>query len=167
VIYTPQPYECYESLYMPISLGIGLSYKYSDKLMVSFDIYKTNWNDFILQDTNGNELSPITGESIETSKIDASSQFRMGMEYIILESAEYALPLCLGMFYDPVPAKNSPDNFWGITFGTGFIEKQSFTFDIAYQFRFGKNVGDSVLDQLGFSQSVFEHTLYSSLILYF
>ncbi|ETR67298.1 MAG: hypothetical protein OMM_05207 [Candidatus Magnetoglobus multicellularis str. Araruama] len=166
-INTPQSYECDESLYMPMSIGLGISYKYSDKFTVSFDIYRTNWNDFILKDLNGNERSPITGESIETSTINASNQFRVGMEYIMLESAKYALPFCFGLFYDPAPAENSPDNFWGITIGTGFIEKQLFTFDIAYQFRFGKNIGDSILDHLGFSQSIYEHILYSSVILYF
>ncbi len=40
-------------------------------------------------------------------------------------------------------------------------------FDMAYQYRFGNNVGTSIMKEWDFSQDVEEHTVYSSLIIHF
>ena len=53
-----------------------------------------------------------------------------------------------------------------ISVGTG-IGIGRFIFDIAYQYRFGKDVGKSILPDLNFSQDVDEHTVYASIIIHF
>ncbi len=82
-------------------------------------------------------------------------------------NAKYVFPLCFGVFYDPAPAQGSPDDFYGFSIGSGIAHKRWFSFDIAYQYRFGNNVGSSVLKDWDFSQDVYEHAVYTSVIFYF
>jgi long-subunit fatty acid transport protein len=154
-----------EELEMPMSYGLGLAYRFSDKFTASIDIYRTKWDDFVLIDTNGNKTSPITGQPISKSDIDPTHQVRIGAEYLFI-TTKYVIPLRGGIFYDPSPAEGSPDDFFGFSLGSG-IAKGRFVFDIAYQYRFGNDAGTSIMQNLDFSQDVEEHTVYSSLIIHF
>ena len=154
-----------ETLDMPMSYGIGFAYRFSDEFTTSIDIYRTEWDDYVLTDSNGNRTSPISGESISDSDIDPTHQVRIGAEYLFIKP-NYVIPLRGGIFYDPAPAEGSPDDFYGLTLGSGIAYRQ-FIFDIAYQYRFGSNVGTSIMKNLNFSQDVDEHTIYSSVIIHF
>lgn len=158
-------YSAGETLDMPMSYGVGLAYRFSDALTCSFDIYRTEWSDFILTDSSGNETSPITGQSPEQSDIDATHQLRFGAEYLIIKE-KFIIPIRSGVYYDPAPAKGNPDDIYGITFGSGLVFKR-FSLDMAYQYRFGSGVGASILQDWDFSHDLEEHTLYSSIIVYF
>jgi len=89
----------------------------------------------------------------------------MGAEYLFVKP-KYAIPVRCGLFYDPAPARGSPDDFFDFSIGSG-IAIGRFVFDMAYQYRFGNNVGASMLGKWAFSQHVAEHTVYSSLIIHF
>jgi long-subunit fatty acid transport protein len=154
-----------ESMDMPMSYGIGLAYRFSDQFTASLDIYRTEWDDFVLTDADGNETSPITGRPINESDIGPTHQVRMGAEYLLIKPT-YVIPLRAGVFYDPAPASGSPDDYFGFSLGSG-IAYGRFIFDIAYQYRFGNNVGSSILKNLNFSQDLDEHTIYSSVIIHF
>jgi len=153
------------TLDMPMSYGLGLSYRLSKEFTASLDIYRTEWDDFVLTDEDGNKTSPITGRPPGDSGIDATHQIRMGCEYLIIQPT-YIVPLRAGLFYDPVPAEGSSDDVYGLTLGSGFGYDR-FIFDMALQYRFGHNVGDSILKNWGYSQDVEEVVLYSSLIVHF
>jgi len=150
---------------MPISYGFGLSYRFSDNLTVSFDIYRTEWDKFIFTDENGVETSPVTGKPIDESDISPTTQVRIGTEYIFITN-NYLIPVRTGVFYDPAPAEENPDAIYGISIGSG-IAKGRLVIDLAYQYRFGNDVGGSALQSLDFSQDIKEHTIYSSIIYYF
>ncbi len=155
-----------KELHFPMSYGIGLAYRHSDNLTISGDIYRTHWNDFELRGSEGKRLSPVSGMDMEKSDIDPTAWFRLGAEYLII-GERIAVPLRAGIFYDPGPAEGSPDDYYGFSLGTGFVYKR-FVFDIAYQFRFGDDVGSSYMaEHLNFSQDTQEHTVYSSLIIHF
>lgn len=154
-----------EDLDMPMSYGIGLAYRFSDKFTASIDIYRTEWNDYKLTDSKGNQTSPISGKPMSESDIDATHQVRMGAEYLFIKE-KYVIPLRGGIFYDPAPAEGSPDDYYGFSLGSGIAYKR-FIFDLAYQYRFGNNVGESIMQHLNFSQDIEEHTVYSSLIVHF
>ncbi len=163
--YAPE-YEKYdEELNMPMSYGIGLAYRFSDSLTLSADIYRTHWNDFELRKSDGTRVSPVSGKNIDDSDIDPTTWFRLGTEYLIIRE-QTLIPLRAGIFYDPGPAEESPDDYYGFSLGTGFVYKR-FVFDVAYQFRFGDDVGGSMLYDVDFSQDISEHTVYSSLIIHF
>ena len=154
-----------EKVDMPMSYGIGLAYRFSDQLTVSADLYRTEWGDFIREDSQGNRTSPISGLPESESDVDPTYQVRAGAEYLFI-NPKYVIPLRGGLFYDPAPAEGSPDDFYGLSVGSGVAVKP-FAFDIAYQYRFGRDVGAHLVGGFDFSQDVDEHTVYASVIYYF
>ena len=150
---------------MPMSYGIGFAYRFSDTFTTSLDVYRTHWDDFELKDNEGNKTSPISGRPSTQSDVDATYQVRMGAEYLFI-APKWVVPVRAGVFYDPAPAEGSPDDYYGFSLGTG-LGFDEVVFDIAYQFRWGNDVGDSILQNLDFSEDVREHTLYTSMIIYF
>ena len=154
-----------EELDIPMSYGIGIAYRFSDNFTASFDIYRTEWGDFTLRNEDGVETSPITGEPINESDIGPTQQIRTGAEYLYIADS-YVIPFRGGMFYDPSPAEDGSDAFYGCSFGTGFT-KGKIVFDIAYQYRFGNDVSEYILKEFDFSQNVLEHTVYASVIYHF
>jgi long-subunit fatty acid transport protein len=156
-----------ETIEMPMSYGVGFVYRFSDNFFMSADIYRTEWGDFIYREENGNEKSPVSARSLSESDVEPTHQIRAGTEYRFMNANKgYVIPLRGGIFYDPAPAEGSPDDFYGFSLGSGFTLNDRFSLDIAYQYRFGSNVGDHILESLGFSQDVSEHTLYLSVIFY-
>lgn len=168
-IYDREPVTGYfhhkETLKMPLSLGIGIAYRITDTLTASLDIYRTEWDDFTWEDQNGNETSPITGKSASVSDISPTHQVRLGLEHIFI-GPKTLFSLCGGVFYDPAPAENHPDDIYGFSLGAGFGYKR-YNFNMAYQFRYGDNVGESILKDWAYSQDLNEHTIYSSLVIHF
>jgi long-subunit fatty acid transport protein len=154
-----------DKLRMPMSYGLGLAYRFSDRLTLSGDLYRTHWEDFIYEDYNGIKTSPINGKPEGYFDIANTTCIRLGGEYLII-GTNFVVPLRAGIFYDPAPAEGSPDNYYGFSLGSG-IAYGRFIFDVAYQFRFGNGVGSSQLQHLNFSQDIREHTLYTSMIVHF
>jgi long-subunit fatty acid transport protein len=155
-----------EEMDMPMSYGIGAAYRFSDRLTVSMDIYRTEWGDFVHTDAKGVKTSPISGLPIEKSTVGATTQMRAGVEYLIIKP-RYVIPLRAGAFYDLAPAEDSPDEYFGVSVGSGLAIGR-FVFDIAYQFRSGNDVGKSLMSrERELSQDISEHTVYSSLIVHF
>lgn len=153
-----------EELDMPMSYGLGVVYRFTDRLIAALDIYRTHWQDFVLKGPEGNR-SAVSGLPESQSSVDATTQVRLGGEYFFIKPP-YTIPLRAGFFYDPAPAEGSPDTFLGFSLGSG-INIGRFIFDFAYQYRFGSDVGSSILRNLRFSQDVDEHTFYSSVIVQF
>ncbi|MCP4348276.1 MAG: hypothetical protein GY795_22540 [Desulfobacterales bacterium] len=159
-----------EKLKMPMSYGIGVAYRFSDDFTISGDIYRTHWGDFEYEHWQGNKTSPISGKDINDSDIDPTTWFRVGGEYILGDKKKFIVPICAGIFYDPAPAENSPDDYYGIALGMGFAyiaagsRFNRYVFDIAYQFRFGDDV--EVMESY-YLEDVREHTVYTSLAVHF
>jgi len=159
-----------ENLIMPSAYGIGISYHYSNELTLSSDIYSIEWNKSIYIDEEGSETSLISGKNKNNSNVSQVYQVRLGFEYLYLNKNKgFIIPIRGGLFYDPSPSENKVDHFWGISsgFGFGFTNNSLYRFDIAYVYRFGRNVGTSMLQNHSFSQDVDEHQLYSSVIVYY
>lgn len=154
-----------QKLDMPLSYGIGLAYRFSDSFTISWDVYHTQWKDFLLEDSRGNKTNPITGKDASVSSLKSTNQIRLGAEYLHIGN-KYIIPFRGGIFYDPAPAENDIDKYYGLAFGAGLVFKR-FVFDIAYQYRFGRDIGKSYLEELKFSQNVHENTIHASMIFYF
>ncbi|MFC1523449.1 OmpP1/FadL family transporter [Thermodesulfobacteriota bacterium] len=150
---------------MPMSYGLGIAYRVSDELTLSADLYRTEWDNFTQTSGTGVETSPITDLSPEASNIDPTHQIRIGAEYLMMKT-DLIIPVRGGIFYDPAPAMDSPDEYYGFSIGSGLIFKRV-VFDIAYQYRFGNDVGTSLHQIYDFSQDTVEHTIYTSAIVYF
>ena len=154
-----------ETLDMPLSYGVGIAWRFSDAFTVSADLHRTRWQDFKHTDARGVETSPVSGKPFREARVDATHHARLGAEYLFIEP-KWVIPARAGLFYDPAPAEGSPDDYYGFSLGSG-LDTDRFSWDVAYQYRYGRDVGGSVLQGLGFSQDVHEHTIYSSLIVYF
>ncbi len=150
---------------LPMSYGIGLAYRFSDSFTMSFDAYRTEWDDFVLYTPDGGKQSPITGAPIGEVHLEPTTQLRAGAEYLLIKN-NYVIPLRGGTFFDPAPAEGSPDYYYGLSAGTG-IAYGRYVFDIAYQYRLANNATEFVLESTDFSQDVEEHTIYASLIIHF
>lgn len=150
---------------MPISFGLGMAVRFSDRFTMSFDLYRTDWSDFILEDGEGRRISPITGMTSHQSHIHSTTQVRLGAEYLFILS-KTIIPLRLGFFYDPEPSAKNPDDYWGFSLGTGASLKD-IVIDFAYQFRFGRDVEGEVLDIPSTKADVTQHLFLVSTILYF
>jgi len=164
-----QAYSVDEKIDMPMSFGVGLAYQVADELTIAGDIYRTSWDKFIRTDSNGNKLSVISDVPEADSKVDATYQVRLGVEYRIISQEfgnNYIIPIRGGIFYDPAPAEDTTDKYYGFSLGTGIAYKK-YVFDIAYQYRFANDVTKYVFPKQGFSQDVKEHTLYSSMAIRF
>jgi hypothetical protein len=90
---------------------------------------------------------------------------RLGAEYLFIKP-NYSIPVRAGLFYDPAPAQGSPDDYYGFSLGTG-IGIGRFVLDAAYVYRFGRDVAESLIPSMNFSQDVDEHSIYTSLIIHF
>ena len=154
-----------EHLYMPLSYGIGLEYRVSKNFTISGDLYRTHWEGFKYENHTGIKTSPISGLNMDASDIDTTTSLRFGAEYIKV-GKQFAVPFRAGLFYDPAPSEGSPDSYYGFSLGSGVAFKK-YIVDMAYQFRTGNDVGDSMMKDLNFSQDIREHTLYVSVIYHF
>jgi long-subunit fatty acid transport protein len=152
-------------LRMPMSYGIGLAYRWSDFLTFDLDAYRTDWSNYVLVDADGYEQNPVTGEPQKEAHVTDTIQIRFGGEYLLI-GEESVIPIRAGIFYDPEQAKGSPDDFFGFSIGSGIAYK-NIVYDIAYQYRFGRDVRPTVVGGADSSQDVDQHTVYMSLIYHF
>ena len=161
-------------LAIPESYGIGLALKLTNLWTVSMDIYRTQWDEFIITTKQG-KFSPLFAlpsnedftfpDTIPTIK--PTHQVRFGTEYLMLnKDQQMIIPFRMGVFYDPIPGKGSPDNAWGFSLGSG-VSKPPYNFDVAFQYRHASNLGED--NQIGTIQSfdMDEATLYTSFIYHF
>lgn len=150
---------------MPMSFGLGISYRHSDTLTVALDIYRTQWSDFLIRDPEGSEINPLTGSPVSEGSLKDTTQVRLGAEYLFIRNSS-VIPVRCGLFYDPEPATESLDDYIGFSLGAGYVT-QRVSLDVAYQYRTGSDVaGDlpAVSDnQVDLSQS----TVMASAIIYF
>ena len=154
------------NLEMPLTLGFGLLYRYHDNFYLAADFYETHWHHFLLR-TEGREICPLSGGDRTDFQMDRTYQVRIGGEYIWIDPIQRRLiPFRFGLFYDPMPSENKGDDIYGFSLGTGWTVLDQFSIDVAYQFRYGNNVGGQYLSHLGFSQDIRESNVYCSIIFY-
>ena len=156
-----------EVIQMPMSNGLGVLYKLTDNFFVSGDIYRTNWNQFEYI-KNDQEKVSILQIPLAQSQVKPATHIRFGIEYKLkYKSKDVWLPLRAGLFYDPVASDNNPDDMYGISLGFGITANELFSFDMAYQYRYGKNLFSYMVKGMDFSRKLDEHLIYLSLIIYY
>jgi len=159
-------------LKMPQSYGIGISWRpdyinFRDTLTLALDIYRTDWQHYYLRHPDGYEENLYSNAPRSECNTRPTYQVRIGGEYwYFSKSKEYGIPFRMGAFYDPEPTAFKPDDFWGISLGTGFL-KGNLAFDIAWQFRWGNNVREQRIIDENVSQNIRQHTINCSIIYYF
>jgi long-subunit fatty acid transport protein len=132
-------YGTLESIDLPPTYALGVSYRFSDAWSISFDVTRKDWNELVWCNNEGQTFGlftvfdPNENNSVEFQKIDPTYAFRFGAEYLkILEKT--VIPLRAGIFYDPIPSIGSPHSEYGVSFGSG-ISLGDLILDFAYQYR--------------------------------
>jgi long-subunit fatty acid transport protein len=152
-------------LEMPLSYGLGVAVRCSDRFTISMDVFRTEWDHFKLEDGNGNRQNAVTGKPSHESSSDETHQVRLGAEYLFI-FPKTVVPLRGGLFYDPEPSENNPESFWGFSAGTG-ISWGNLIFDCAYQFRYGSDAEGDVFEISSTNADVSQHLFLTSFIYHF
>jgi long-subunit fatty acid transport protein len=152
-------------LEMPLSYGLGVALRFSDRFTLSLDVYRTEWDHFKLEDGRGNRINAVTGKPSHESSSRETHQVRLGAEYLFILT-KTVVPVRWGLFYDPEPSEKNPDDFWGFSVGTG-ISLGDMIFDCAYQFRYGDDAGGDVFNLPSTSADVTQHLFLASIIYHF
>ena len=151
---------------MPLSYGLGLAVRFSDRFNTSLDVYRTEWDTFKMEDGKGNRTNGVTGLPTSESSSEETVQVRLGGEYLFI-FPRTVVPVRGGVFYDPEPSENNPEDFWGFALGTG-VSIGDLIFDCAYQYRTGSDVeGDILLGIEATDADVEQHLFMVSCVFHF
>jgi long-subunit fatty acid transport protein len=127
-----------EVLEFPCSAGVGLAYRRSDALTFSLDATWTAWDDFVLEQADGDRISPVSGAPLSESGVGSTTAVRLGAEYLWIQDTTRVIPFRAGVFYDPEPAPDGHRDAWGASIGTGLILR-NLSLDAAYTYRWTKS----------------------------
>lgn len=151
---------------MPMSYGLGFAWRVSDQISLDLDVYRTEWSNYIITDSEGNKTSGIGGQAESESNVEDTTQVRFGGEYLIIRPAQtMVIPLRAGIFYDPEPAYDGTKDFYGLSLGSGIGYKR-FIVDLAYQLRWGRDVETNNLIANS-TADITQHTVLLSVIYHF
>jgi long-subunit fatty acid transport protein len=151
---------------MPMSVGVGVAYRFSDSWTVGLDAHWTQWSQFFIVTPDGGESNPLSPDKlISETRLKDTTQVRLGTEYLIIMD-KVVIPLRAGLFYDPQPGvlngKATTDEFYGCSLGSGYTFGD-YSFDLAYQLRIGTNVSAPEIAP-DVTSDVTHHTVMASLI---
>ncbi|MCK5862846.1 MAG: outer membrane protein transport protein [Candidatus Hydrogenedentes bacterium] len=179
-----------QEIVFPSAIGFGASYRFpNDKLIIAMDVTRREWDQFIIHDPdnrqiNRRRISGVTGLPPDQNDVDPVYTVRFGVEYVFVnkkKAIQNLLPsVRAGAFYDPEPASNrsdnffglgrgdgKPDDYFGISLGAGVLIKNRVNIDLAYVYRWGDGVRRDTFGFSGTSAEVEQHTVYISTVVYF
>jgi long-subunit fatty acid transport protein len=160
-------YSLDEKLEWPESYGVGVAYRYSDRLSFALDTYTIRWSHYVLKfdDINGEEVHLNLLTNNADVNIRDTWQVRMGAEYLWI-LPKYVVALRGGVIYDPEPLSEHVNEFYGVAVGGGLVYR-NFAADAALQYRWANNMmGEKVNDVMSKSD-VQEYYGIVSLIYHF
>jgi long-subunit fatty acid transport protein len=151
---------------MPLSYGLGLAARLSDRLTIALDVARIHWSDFRLEASTRDDVLLVEngapagkGRAVLNGEADDTTSVRLGAEYLWIKPA-VVIPFRAGFFYDPEPGDGGTDDMFGFSLGTGIAVKR-LLLDIAYTFRAG-TVQSAATDT-----AIQQHQILMSLIYHF
>lgn len=156
---------------MPLYWALGAAWHWNNRLTTSFDASQTQWSDYSFKAEGDPRLNPLDGSEYGEHAVDDCWALRTGTEYLwVLQRTE--IPFRAGLSWEQRPAIGSPDEYWGVSLGSGFsIGKgpNKLIIDIAYIYSWGEDVmGTLVPGQKGsLGTDVQRHDVYISCIYHF
>jgi long-subunit fatty acid transport protein len=156
---------------MPLYWALGAAWHWNNTLTTSFDVSQTHWSQYSFKADGEPRVNPLDGSRYGEHSVDDCWALRTGTEYLwVLQRTE--IPLRAGLSWEQRPAIGEPDEYWGVSLGSGFsIGKgpNKVIIDIAYVYSWGNDVMGTLVpgqeDSLG--TDVQRHDLYVSCIYHF
>lgn len=152
-------------LKMPDSYGIAFAYRFSDNFTMAIDIYRTEWGKYVLEDGNKDKWRAMNLKPRNGTTVKPTHQVRLGGEYLFILS-KTVIPVRGGIYYDPEPSTNNPDDYFGISVGSG-VSIGPVIIDFAYSYRFGNNAEGAVSGVPNSTIDVKQHLFLLSSIIHF
>jgi long-subunit fatty acid transport protein len=155
----------------PLQWSAGTVWHWNNRLSTSFDVSQTWWSDYSFKADGEKRINPIDGSDYGDHSVDDCWALRTGTEYLwVLSKTE--IPFRAGLSWEQRPAIGRPDEYWGITLGSGFSigrGANKIIIDVAYMYSWGNNVmGTLVPGQKDTLETDMErHELYLSCIYHF
>jgi len=155
----------------PLYWAAGAVWRWNNRLSTSFDVSQTWWSDYSYKAEGESRKNPIDGSEYGDHSIDDCWSLRTGTEYLwVLKNTE--IPLRAGLSWEQRPAVGSPDEYWGISLGTGIsIGKgpNKVIIDVAYIYTWANEVMGSFGPSKDgdFDSDVQRHDIYVSCIYHF
>ena len=153
----------------PLYWSLGALWRWNDRFYSSMDVSCTYWSDFSYKAEGEVRMNPLNGEPSSGSGIDDCWSVRFGNEYLcVLSWTE--IPLRGGFFWEQRPAVGAPDQYWGVSLGSGLSlgkEPGRFILDVAYTFERGEGVMGSLLPEQGMTSDSEKHQIFVSAIWHF
>ncbi|HUT52768.1 MAG TPA: outer membrane protein transport protein [bacterium] len=153
-----------QKLVWPESYGVGVAYRYSDRLSLAVDTYMTRWSNYVLR-TDGREINLVAGFDNRHAAVKDSWQVHAGAEYLWV-LPKYVLALRGGAFLDPEPVADGQNDFYGLALGGGIVYR-NFIVDAAVQYRWANNVKSERVENVVAEADVQEYMGMVSLIYHF
>lgn len=176
-------------LRFPATLALGNAFRVNDRLTLSMDVTRTDWNDFYFTDALKRHFSLVDGQdrTIPWARTDfkPTTTVRFGAEHVFSpknpdEVLKNLWTLRGGLFYDEEPASHrstafkvinkgtgEPNSFHGFVLGCGLLTRQRVNIDFAYQLRYGKGVNGDMISVNGFKEDLVQHRFLLSTVIYF
>ncbi len=155
----------------PLQWSAGTVWHWNNRLSTSFDVSQTWWSDYSFKADGEKRINPIDGSDYGDHSVDDCWALRTGTEYLwVLSKTE--IPFRAGLSWEQRPAIGRPDEYWGVTLGSGFSigrGANKIIIDVAYMYSWGNNVmGTLVPGQKDTLETDMErHEVYLSCIYHF
>jgi long-subunit fatty acid transport protein len=167
-------------LHWPASTGVGFAYRPRERWLATVDVTRTPWSKarYMTPNRGLNGLSFFDLD--KGTRTPDSTDFRVGVEHLILTRAGSVVPLRAGFSREPQPVVDRITGeqrvIYGLSAGSG-LKRGAVTLDVAYRFGWGRRRASQFLDvdqiisntpptSLG-TERIREHKLDFSLIVQF
>ena len=154
----------------PLYWSVGALIKASDKLYTSVDFSQTRWSDFSFKAEGESRINPLDGGSYGQNEVDDCWAVRWGTEYLLI-FPKTEIPLRGGLSWEQRPAIGNPDEYWGVSIGSGVSfgkDPGKLIIDVAYGYTWAYDVLESLVpEQKGLKTDVVEQQIYVSGIWHF
>ncbi|MBI9020107.1 MAG: outer membrane protein transport protein [Verrucomicrobia bacterium] len=153
----------------PLYWAVGALWRWNDRFYTAMDISRTHWSQYSYKAEGEDRINPVNGEPYSSSALDDCWSIRCGSEYLcVLSWTE--IPLRGGVFWEQRPATGAPDEYWGLSLGSGISlgkDPGKIVLDIAYTFERGEQVGGDLLSGQNMHSDVNKHQIFVSAIWHF
>lgn len=153
----------------PLYWSLGALWRWNDRFYTSVDVNCTHWSQYSYKADGEERINPLNGDSYSSSALDDCWSVHCGNEYLLMLPWT-EISLRAGVFWEQRPAVGVPDEYRGISFGTGISlgeEPGRIVLDVAYVYEQGRSVMGSLLPDQRMSSDTDQHQLFVSAIWHF